>query len=77
MESVTVTEFRQNLASWLDRARRGEEFAVTDRGSVIARVLPAVSRQAAARERLASLRGRLILGEVDVPLGADDWDATS
>ena len=77
MDRVTVTELRQNLASWLDRVQQGDEVMITERGQVIARLLPAPSRQAAARERLVALRGNLLRGDVDVPLAADDWEAAS
>ena len=35
---VNVTDLRQNLPSWLDRARRGERIRVTSRGAVIAEI---------------------------------------
>lgn len=37
---VTVSAFRAELASWIDRVRAGEEFVVTDRGTPVARVVP-------------------------------------
>jgi prevent-host-death family protein len=72
MEKVTVSEFRQHLARWLDRVQQGAEVIVTERGADIARVLPVISRRAVARERLMAVRGKLLLGEVDVPLASDD-----
>lgn len=68
MEKVTVSELRHNLASWLDRVQHGEEVVVTERGAEIARVLPILSRRLAAKQRLQAVRGKLLLGEVDVPL---------
>lgn len=36
---VAVSELRANLSAWLDRARRGEEVVVTERGLPVARLL--------------------------------------
>lgn len=38
MADVNVTDLRQNLPSYLDRARRGERIRVTSRGAVIAEI---------------------------------------
>lgn len=38
MADVNVTDLRQNLPSYLDRARRGERIRVTSRGNVIAEI---------------------------------------
>jgi prevent-host-death family protein len=38
---VGVKEFRESLASWLDRVEAGEEVVVTDRGKPKARLTPA------------------------------------
>lgn len=36
---VTVSALRAELATWIDRARAGEEIVITDRGTPVARVL--------------------------------------
>ncbi len=36
---VAITELRANLSVWLDRARRGHEIVITDRGVPVARLL--------------------------------------
>lgn len=38
---VGVREFRQNLATWLDRAAAGDEILITERGRPKARLTPA------------------------------------
>jgi prevent-host-death family protein len=38
MADVSVTDLRQNLPAYLDRARRGERIRVTSRGAVIAEI---------------------------------------
>jgi prevent-host-death family protein len=36
---VPVTELRAHLSQWLERARRGDELVITDRGVPVARLL--------------------------------------
>jgi len=36
---VAITTLRAELASWIERARAGEEIIVTDRGTPVARLL--------------------------------------
>jgi antitoxin (DNA-binding transcriptional repressor) of toxin-antitoxin stability system len=38
MADVNVTDLRQNLPTYLERARRGEHIRVTSRGEVIAEI---------------------------------------
>ena len=40
VHTVGVREFRAGLASWLDRARAGEQIIVTERGRPVARLVP-------------------------------------
>ncbi len=60
MAQINVTEFRQRLQQYLERARRGERLKITSRGSVIAELSPpsASPRQAQAARRL--LRGSVV-----------------
>jgi len=37
---VPITALRAELASWIDRARAGEEVVITDRGLPVARLTP-------------------------------------
>jgi len=37
---VGVRELRENLRSWLDRVKAGEEVVVTERGKAIAQLMP-------------------------------------
>lgn len=37
---VAVSALRAELASWIERARAGEEVVITDRGTPVARLLP-------------------------------------
>jgi prevent-host-death family protein len=40
-ESIGVRELRQNLSKYLERVKRGEALVVTERGTVVARLVPA------------------------------------
>lgn len=76
MTTVSVTEFRQHLAAWLERVRAGEEVAVSDRGTVVARVVPALDRKQQARRRLDALAGVVSVGDVVSPaVPASEWSS--
>jgi prevent-host-death family protein len=55
VSEVNVTDLRQNLPSYLERARRGERIRVTSRGEVIAEI----SGPKAAKEEAEIIRKRL------------------
>lgn len=74
MKTVKSTELRDHLAEYLARAGEGEELAITSRGRIVARLVPAVSNQEAAREQLAALRAKCHIGDIVSPTGAD-WNA--
>lgn len=63
---VNVTELRQHLPEYLRQVQLGGEFAITWHGRTIARLVPdqAVDAREAARQRLLTLRGTVITGEV-------------
>ena len=72
---VNVTDLRQNLPSYLERARRGERFRVTSRGAVIAEISgPKIPEGDAERIR-EQLRGSVL--QYDAPtepaLTAEEW----
>ncbi len=56
MERVGIREMRQNLSRYAQRARGGESFVITDRGSEVARLVPAATH-ASAIDRLVAERG--------------------
>lgn len=49
MESVGIRELRQNLSRYIVRLKRGEAFAVTERGREVGRLVPAASDELVAR----------------------------
>ena len=81
-ETVGVRELRQNLSKYLDRVKAGEDLVVTERGRVVARVVPAgagadVYAELASRfgasvpvETLEVIAGRL--SPPGAPAGATD-----
>jgi prevent-host-death family protein len=55
MVDVNVTDLRQNLPAYLERARRGERIRVTSRGAVIAEI----TSPKATEEEAVLIRRRL------------------
>lgn len=66
MKSVRVSELRQDLPSYLAKARRGERLRVTSRGKAIAEIVPPAAGKAEAAAARARLRGSVL--RYDKPL---------
>lgn len=60
MTHVNVTDLRQKLPAYLERARRGERIRVTSRGKVIAEISSPKAAEAEAELIRAHLRGSLV-----------------
>lgn len=60
MSDVNVTDLRQNLPSYLERARRGERFRVTSRGEVIAEISGPKASEGEAELIRRRLRGAVV-----------------
>ena len=60
MADVNVTDLRQNLPSYLERARRGERIRVTSRGAVIAEISPPKAAGEEAKLIREQLRGSVL-----------------
>lgn len=56
MHRVGIREMRQNLSRYAQRARSGESFVITDRGTEVAQLVPAPAR-ASVVDRLVAERG--------------------
>jgi prevent-host-death family protein len=63
MADVNVTDLRQNLPSYLDRARRGERIRVLSRGAVIAEITGPKTTEEEAELIRKQLRGAVVLYE--------------
>jgi antitoxin (DNA-binding transcriptional repressor) of toxin-antitoxin stability system len=75
MVDVNVTDLRQNLPAYLERARRGERFRVTSRGAVIAEISgPKVPEDDAEQVR-ELLRGSVLQYEAPTEPAStpEDW----
>ena len=74
MTRVSISELRANLLAYLKRVSKGESIEVSSKGRVMATLVPPVSRQEAARERLGQLAGQAVIGDVVSPTG-ESWEA--
>lgn len=72
--SVNVSEFRQNLPSYLKQVALGQEIVITSHGKEIARLVPEVkqNKQAQALQRLKQLEGKMLIGDV-MSSSFDEW----
>jgi antitoxin (DNA-binding transcriptional repressor) of toxin-antitoxin stability system len=75
MADVNVTELRQKLPSYLERARRGERIRVFARGAAIAEITAPKATEMEARLIRERLQGALT--QYDVPtepaFASEDW----
>jgi prevent-host-death family protein len=55
MERIGIRKMRQDLSRYASRARAGESFVITDRGTDVAQLVPAAAR-ASAVDRLVAER---------------------
>ena len=60
MTDVNVTDLRQNLPAYLERARRGERIRVTSRGAVIAEITGPKATEEEAELIRRRLRGTVL-----------------
>lgn len=76
MDTVNVTELRQHLPTFLRRVAKGEVIGITSHGRLIARLLPEADSSLEAKEWLESLRGKVLLGDVESPASeTEPWNA--
>ena len=75
MTEVNISELRNHLPRYLDRAEAGEDVLVTRRGRVVARLIAAEDPREAAKRQLAKLRGAAYVGDV-VSLVRVEWEAS-
>jgi prevent-host-death family protein len=73
MLTVNVTEFRKYLPAYLKRVQQGDEIQLTNRGKVIARIVPEEDEVEAARKRLEAIRGTAIVGDIFGPIEGMEW----
>jgi prevent-host-death family protein len=75
---VNVTDLRQNLPSYLERARRGERIRVSSRGEVIAEISSPKATEEEAELIRKQLRGSVLHYEspLEPAHAAEEWEAT-
>ena len=75
MTEVNISELRNHLPRYVERAEAGEDVLVTRRGRVVARLTAAEDSREAAKQQLAKLRGKARVGDVVSPVGVP-WQAS-
>ena len=72
MTRVNVTELRQHLPTFLRKVAEGEVIVITAHGKRIARLTPLTDPSLEAKKWLESLRGKVLLGDVESPAGEQE-----
>ncbi len=75
MRDVNVVELRDDLPTYLEQVRNGEQLRITSDGKVIARLVPDRDDREAARARLTILRDHCWLGDVITSV-SEEWEVT-
>src|SRR5579863_4219879 len=73
VSDVNVTDLRQNLPSYLERARRGERIRVTSRGEVIAEISAPKAAAEEAEPIRKQLRGAVMKYESPTEPADEEW----
>ncbi len=68
METVAISELRNNSISIIKKVQSGENVIITSRGHEMAQMLPLENKKQMAKEKLKELRKTAILGDVLSPL---------
>jgi prevent-host-death family protein len=69
MSEVPVRELNQNTAGVLARVKRGEHLEITERGTVVARLVPAQDSPLAEMIKAGQLHPATVSGSVPRPTG--------
>ncbi|GLY71461.1 type II toxin-antitoxin system Phd/YefM family antitoxin [Amycolatopsis taiwanensis] len=69
MAQVPVRQLNQDTAGVLARVKRGEEVEITDRGAVVARLIPAQPSPTSALIASGKLRPATLTGPIPHPKG--------
>lgn len=76
MTQVNVTELQRHLPTVLGKVAKGEVIVITSHGKRIARLTPLTDPSLEAKKWLESLRGKVLLGDVEIPAGEQEsWKA--
>jgi len=64
MKTITISELRHNIMSFVKKAQAGENFFITSRGNVVAKLVPVENKKQMAKERLKELQKTAYVGDV-------------
>lgn len=76
MESVAISQFRQNMPLFLKKVKNGQSITLTSRGRQVAMLVPVTDERAAARQALDQLARTAHVGDVLSPIDVE-WNALS
>jgi prevent-host-death family protein len=68
MKTITVSELRHNIMSFVKKAQAGEFFIITSRGHEVAKLVPVENKKMLAKERLKELQKTAYVGDVLSPI---------
>jgi prevent-host-death family protein len=68
MKTITVSELRHNIASFLKKAQAGENCIITSRGNKVAKLVPVENKKQMAKESLKELQKTAYVGDVLSPV---------
>lgn len=73
METVGVSELRENLMKYLKKVQAGEPVTITSRGHQVARLVPLEERMKESGRILRQLRKTAVLGDIVSPI-EEEWE---
>jgi prevent-host-death family protein len=74
MNTVAISELRNNLPDFLKKVERGEKIMITNHGKEVAMIVPVEDEKLQARQRLRELGKKAIIGDVVSPIDVE-WKA--
>ncbi len=76
MKTIAVSDLRANLMKVIEQVRQGARVQITNRGKVVAQLLPAEAARDEAKRKLMELASRSEIVDVVSPID-ERWDADS
>ena len=75
METVGVSELRNNLMTLIKKVQAGEDILITSRGHGVAKLVPLGNRTEEAKKVLKQLQKNAYVGDVLSPID-EEWECT-
>jgi len=73
METVGVSELRENLMKYIKKVQAGVPVTITSRGHQVARLAPLEERMKESGKILRQLRKTAVLGDIVSPI-EEEWE---